>query len=222
MQAWQYNQAGIQTTAYRIFIVCVCGHRNLPTDCVKLQHNKFVCFAVDSPHTDNEDTVIQIRIQMWLVVLTRRKPLVPNEVRCLLKNSLQGEMTALAKFCNCTVTVTNTRDWPQRRLTTTQSDCTRSWKLQNVISTWMGDRHVLGFVPPTPPSAEILQSEILRRLYKSMVAKWMGHSYVPGFVPTLRFLQSEILRRLYKSPSDETINRGPPGVHACKKLTYAH
>ena len=73
MQARQYNQAGIQTTAYRILIVCVCGHRNLPIDCVKLQHNKLGgggrCLqskAKVCPHTDNEDTVIQIGIQMWL------------------------------------------------------------------------------------------------------------------------------------------------------------
>jgi len=40
-----------------------------------------------------------------------------------------------------------------------------------------------------------------------------------GFAPALRFLRSQILCRLYKSPSDETINRGPPCVYACKKIT---
>ena len=38
----------------------------------------------------------------------------------------------------------------------------------------------------------------------------MGDHYVLVFVPALRFLQSQILCRLYESPSDETINRGPP------------
>ena len=53
-----------------------------------------------------------------------------------------------------------------------------------------------------------------------MATKWMGDRYVLGFAPALRFLLSQILCRLYKSPSDETINRGPPCVYACKKIAY--
>ena len=41
--------------------------------------------------------------------------------------------------------------------------------------------------------------------------------YVIGFAPFLRFLWSQILCRLYKSPLDETANRGPPSLYACKK-----
>ena len=41
-----------------------------------------------------------------------------------------------------------------------------------------------------------------------------GHHYVLGFAHAQRFLRSQIPCRLYESPSDETINRGPPWVHA--------
>ena len=34
-------------------------------------------------------------------------------------------------------------------------------------------------------------------------------------------IQGQHLCRLHKSPSDETIDRGPPGADACKKITYA-
>ena len=52
--------------------------------------------------------------------------------------------------------------------------------------------------------------------------RWMGDRYVLGFAPALIFLRSQILCRLYESPSGETINRGPPYVYACKKITYSH
>ena len=42
-----------------------------------------------------------------------------------------------------------------------------------------------------------------------------------GFAPALKYLWSQILCKLYKSPSDETINWGPPCVYACQKVTYA-
>ena len=38
----------------------------------------------------------------------------------------------------------------------------------------------------------------------------MGDHYVLGFAPALRFPRTQSLCRLYKSPSDETINQGPP------------
>ena len=38
-----------------------------------------------------------------------------------------------------------------------------------------------------------------------------------GFAPALRFRHSQILCRLYKSPSEETINRGPPCVSQAKR-----
>ena len=52
---------------------------------------------------------------------------------------------------------------------------------------------------------------------------WSPHGwviYVLGFMQTLRFLWVQILCRLYKGPSDETINRGPMCVFACKKIIY--
>ena len=48
-----------------------------------------------------------------------------------------------------------------------------------------------------------------------------GDCNLLGFVPALRFLRSQILCKLYKSPSDETINGGPPCVYTCTKITYA-
>ena len=33
------NYILVQNTEYMIFVVYVCGHRNLPIDCIKLQHN---------------------------------------------------------------------------------------------------------------------------------------------------------------------------------------
>ena len=48
-----------------------------------------------------------------------------------------------------------------------------------------------------------------------------GDRYVLGFAPALRFLRSQILCRLHKSPSDETVNRDPPSVYECKKITHA-
>ena len=50
----------------------------------------------------------------------------------------------------------------------------------------------------------------------------MGDCCVVGFVLAVRFLWSQILCRLYKSPSDVTINCGPPCVYARKKSHYMH
>ena len=47
----------------------------------------------------------------------------------------------------------------------------------------------------------------------SVVTKRMDDRYVLGFAPALRFLRSQIL---LQNHSDETINRGPPSVYACK------
>ena len=70
------------------------------------------------------------------------------------------------------------------------------------------------------------QSKITRSLKPklsrwSVVTEWMADRYVLGFAPILRFLRSQFTCRFYKSPSDETVNRGPPCVYTCKRITYA-
>ena len=51
---------------------------------------------------------------------------------------------------------------------------------------------------------------------------WGVSVYVTGSTFTSRFLWSEILCRLYKIPVEGTIDRGPPRVHTCKKITYLY
>ena len=48
---------------------------------------------------------------------------------------------------------------------------------------------------------------------REYVTTWRADRYVPyalGFTLGLRFLRNIILCRLYSSPSDETVNQGPP------------
>ena len=49
----------------------------------------------------------------------------------------------------------------------------------------------------------------------------MRLDYVLGFAPAEFSPQSEFMGRLYTRPSNETINRGPPRVYTCKKITHA-
>ena len=47
-----------------------------------------------------------------------------------------------------------------------------------------------------------------------------GHQTMDGRSPALRFLRSQIQCILHKSPSDETINRGPPRLCVCMQKDH--
>ena len=60
----------------------------------------------------------------------------------------------------------------------------------------------------TPESVAQSKSTHSQKPNLSIIITWIGDCYMLGF--TLRVVQSKILCRLDKSPSDETINQGPP------------
>ena len=97
------------------------------------------------------------------------------------------------------------------------------WSLITEVYVWGGGRCVLYCKPLALQDSKWRGVEQQYSLSKAQVKhdRWVVDRYVIGFAPALTFLRSQILCRLYKSPSDETVNRGPPYVYACKKITYA-
>ena len=67
------------------------------------------------------------------------------------------------------------------------------------------------------------QQALETRSRKPSRTRWMVDCYVLSFALAPKFLWSpKQVHSLYESPSDETINRGPPCVYAWNTLTHTH